>query len=337
MLTASVDQLCGVRGDAVLDANPALAPALYTLEPNSSERSVILTGADVLGRGGFCNVHQAVYEDKLVALKSPRTEDKDAKLAIYAELTCLRSLAEANSENIPKLVAVNAAKLDVTRNGVAVQVPASLALWPVGKPLADILRETSTGRRNDLAMFVARGVMAALREAHSRGWLHCDVRPSNIVLVAGAEGEPHRVVLIDWGLSLERYQHNKWRMRKGVYGVAAWLHDDILTAYAQQRQQEYIPCPTHDLASAALVIAAVAASRAEDKDGGEAPWLGSGDAAHDVLQSRRLWLAAKYDALDWRIRKLLRAAGIAPSGTVEAGPVTAADGGDDGIYGIFRD
>ena len=40
-------------------------------------------------------------------------------------------------------------------------------------------------------------VLYALDVVHAAGWVHCDVRPSNVVVVENAAGA--RALLIDWG------------------------------------------------------------------------------------------------------------------------------------------
>ena len=50
---------------------------------------------------------------------------------------------------------------------------------------------------------VARCVLAALKTMHSHGWIHCDVKPANIVLTApGAESCGQAYKLIDFGFAL---------------------------------------------------------------------------------------------------------------------------------------
>jgi two-component system sensor kinase len=49
------------------------------------------------------------------------------------------------------------------------------------------------------ALAVARGVMRALHAAHARGVLHRDVKPANVILGEGSQGE--RVTLVDFGLA----------------------------------------------------------------------------------------------------------------------------------------
>ncbi len=66
-----------------------------------------------------------------------------------------------------------------------------------GRTLAEAI--TEEGRiAPDVAWTHLRAVAEALAEAHARGILHRDVKPSNIVL---REGRPERAVLIDFGLA----------------------------------------------------------------------------------------------------------------------------------------
>jgi serine/threonine protein kinase len=47
--------------------------------------------------------------------------------------------------------------------------------------------------------------MSALKHAHARGWVHLDVRPSNIIVSQPGNVSP-RVQLIDFGCAAQKYK-----------------------------------------------------------------------------------------------------------------------------------
>jgi serine/threonine protein kinase len=68
--------------------------------------------------------------------------------------------------------------------------------WLEGESLAERIHRGPLGLRDTLA--VARGVSAALAEAHERGVIHRDLKPLNLFLPGG---DPARVVVLDFGIA----------------------------------------------------------------------------------------------------------------------------------------
>ncbi len=72
--------------------------------------------------------------------------------------------------------------------------------WVEGGTLADLLRELPRGPLETATLYalldIVTKVCDALSFAHSRGVLHCDVKPSNVMV-----GEFGEVYLMDWGIA----------------------------------------------------------------------------------------------------------------------------------------
>jgi serine/threonine protein kinase len=85
----------------------------------------------------------------------------------------------------------------VAHGVVAAADPPYLAMeWLEGENLAERIHRGPLGLRDTAA--VARGVGAALAEAHERGVIHRDLKPSNLFLPGR---DPARIVVLDFGIA----------------------------------------------------------------------------------------------------------------------------------------
>ena len=159
----------------------------------------------------------------------------------------------------------------------------ALVMAPLDVPLIRAVCCEDDGGRERLAGIAVRGALRALRVAHARNLVHGGVRPSNIVVVGGAE----HGCLVDWGLSLP----TPAQPVRGERGLAEFMADDALAAWAEG--EEWAPSPAHDLAAVAYTYIAVCARKEcsppwrRDK---KAKKLRVGPHATALLASRREWL-----------------------------------------------
>jgi serine/threonine protein kinase len=100
-------------------------------------------------------------------------------------------------------------------------------------------------------------VMSALKHVHARGWVHLDVRPSNIII--GQQGNVITgVQLIDFGCASQKnvaLAHFR--------GCPPFAHSDLL----RRGLKKWQPDDKHDMASLSFTIASLL-------DGRSVPWLG---------------------------------------------------------------
>ncbi len=114
-------------------------------------------------------------------------------------------------------------------------------------------------------------LLRALAAAHAAGWVHCDVRPSNIVVT------PAGAMLVDWGAAACAGEGEAARR-----GVPAY------SACALNRGRLPLAQPAIDAAGALFTWLAVAFGR-----GCVAPWLlPRCQTDFDALDARDLWVAA---------------------------------------------
>jgi hypothetical protein len=83
-----------------------------------------------------------------------------------------------------------------------------------GRPLADFVREAPPWR---FVRAVLEQVLSALAYAHSRGTLHLDVKPDNVLVAQ--HGDAVSATLLDFGIA---------RVRRPGTGIERWLDEDII-------------------------------------------------------------------------------------------------------------
>ena len=152
---------------------------------------------NVLGRGSFATVFEAtdVSTAQLVAIKRPSKTYSIAKIKptpekltqFQLECAIMRSFSNSNCRNLPRLV-ISTWSCDME----SLFIP----FLPIGQPLAWLASTTTKPDRKKLATRLRDDLSEGLREAHKRGYCHCDIRPANIIY------DPSHAcfVIIDWGL-----------------------------------------------------------------------------------------------------------------------------------------
>lgn len=181
----------------------------------------MVTPLRVLSSNGPVRVELARWQDRLVVVKriqggSPLLEER-----LRREATVVSKLQH---ENIVPLLATEGGSL--------------IYAYCPGVPLSDVLEEGAL--RFARAVRIASDVLRALEYAHALGVIHCDVKPSNIIL----KGE--RALLTDFGfakdlaltaitsqgmmlgtpnyMSPEQFQGERDDPRSDLYSVGAILY-----------------------------------------------------------------------------------------------------------------
>ncbi len=146
-----------------------------------------------VGRGGMASVHRAVDHKLLREVAVKMLEARGRKLSPLAAR--FRQEAQISSQlDHPNIVPIH--DLGVDADGV----PFLLMKLVRGDSLATILDQAGPsrllpGRLEELLRIMTK-VCEAVSFAHSRGVVHCDIKPSNIMV--GPYGE---VYLMDWGIA----------------------------------------------------------------------------------------------------------------------------------------
>jgi serine/threonine-protein kinase len=176
--------------------DPSLAPADFAGQPSHDADLVI---AAKLGEGGMSTVYLAYQRtlDREVAIKTVRpTKDYRRREAALVDEAQLTGFLEH-----PNIVPVHALGRDAEGRPVLVMKRVEGAAWRelIDDPAHPAWSAASVGAQDRLAthLQILMQVANALEFAHSRGVVHRDVKPENVMI--GAFGE---VYLVDWGVAL---------------------------------------------------------------------------------------------------------------------------------------
>jgi hypothetical protein len=240
-----------------------------------------------------------------VVLKLPRCASADVTRDLAAEADALRALAAAGAPRaaVPRLVAAGERVLrsrPASAHAATLPWPV-LLLSPAGTPLAAALAAACAAAppgaarrdaRRRLADAAVAGILRGLRCAHAANRVHCDVRPSNVIIVPAAAA----AMLVDYGLC--RAKSAPWPR----------LGD---RSFAAARACGRTPCAAAaglDLFSAALTWLALARGR---DSAASAPWGSRGENVHDWLLREAAAADAEEGAalcsLGWHLRSLAAA------------------------------
>ncbi len=241
-----------------------------------------------------------------IVLKAARFTSKVLRKCFEQERLVLKTLAEVatTSGTVPRLLGSG------MRSGLN-EWPV-LLLEPRGTPLCDWVGEKcrkatyagggggsgTTSALDQAALLVARvhlaskvclDVLEALEAAHAHSIVHCDVRPSNIVVSGTGKG-----VLIDWGIS------RSVSKECGGCGVAAYADERVYT------QGTYTARPAQDLSALLYTWLSVAHTHSCST-----PWLAGALTDASMFATRKLWVNAlsKENAGVKRVEDLLTVLG----------------------------
>jgi serine/threonine protein kinase len=281
---------------------PSLEPQPYTY-------------VGLLGEGGFGVVSEYRRADGArFALKRIRAQENASFLD--RERDVLAALADARVPRVPTLC-----KTVISSPNQLGQTSLSLLLSPVGLPLLEFVRKCDAAQRARVAGALWAQLHDTLSSAHAARILHCDVRPSNIVVVrrtgadavadasadAGADAsadapEDLDFILVDWGVSV---RDGAPRARRELFGVPAFMADELVRIWSMPPSTQWTPSPAHDFHALAYTCAAVVAG-----GNAEPPWskANAGDA-DTMLQERRSWITSNIS--DARVCGVVVAAGAA--------------------------
>lgn len=178
---------------------------------------------DEIGRGGFGTVYRA-FDPRLgreVAIKrlsEPVDPGSDLQARFEREARILASLDH------PNIVPIFDAGLDDDYPYIAMKLVA-------GRSLRQVLDEGPLEERDALSLL--KQIAAGLAHAHSRGILHRDVKPSNIL-----EEKDGRIFLADFGLSASTFQP-RITQRGAMIGTLDYMAPEALSGECTHQSDLY--------------------------------------------------------------------------------------------------
>jgi eukaryotic-like serine/threonine-protein kinase len=181
---------------ATTESEPPLgAPQLELLEVRSDDRFVV---QNEIGRGGM-GVVSRVYDRALFREAAMKGTELDEPVTPGAIATLLKEAQITGQLEHPHIVPVHDVAL--SSNGSAVTFTMKLVRGSTFTSFVEALhRETWDDRAAEGALQVILKVCDALAFAHSRGVVHRDVKPDNVMV-----GNFGQVYLMDWGVALVRH------------------------------------------------------------------------------------------------------------------------------------
>jgi hypothetical protein len=250
-----------------------------------------------LGRGGSSDVYAASVEeggglalgggggnDDALVVKLPRWSSAAVAASFECERSALAAVRQHAAGSGDAALALEALPQCLAHGWLPALRGASapwplLVLQPVGMPLAEWVAQrcfsggggggggAPSRLRMQCATAAAQCCMRALRAAQGAGWVHCDLRPSNIVV---RPGSCCSAVLVDWGSARAAGEDCLGE------GVAVFAH---------VRTRSASSCKAHTgLDAAALLLTWVGIAWHERCD---APW---GDRLPGLFEGRLEWL-----------------------------------------------
>jgi serine/threonine protein kinase len=224
-------------------------PTSLTYSNRSGDASVQLER--LLGSGAFSSVY-ALKEPGETFLKTPKSHRCVKALENEAE-----ALKAFDHTCIPKVFLEDAPHLGI----LTVQLLCDKSKLPSLRLKGLIGTPASKVKVKDLnssyLQHIIDDIMSALKHAHARGWVHLDVRPSNIIISQPGNVSP-RVQLIDFGCAAQKYKKlSQFR------GCPPFAHSELL----RQGLENWLPDDKHDMASLSFTIASLLA-------GISVPWFG---------------------------------------------------------------
>lgn len=189
-LAAEVLALCAAddrdRAGALTSARDGMLASAAAPLPAVDEVFGAWRIVEEIGHGGMGRVYRVARNDgsyeQTAALKFIKGLAGEAAVANFTRERQL--LADLSHPNIARL-------LD---GGGAQGRPYLVMEYVVGRPIDEYCRENSLGRNAILDLFVA--ACAAVSHAHRQLIVHCDLKPSNILVTA--QGQP---MLLDFGIA----------------------------------------------------------------------------------------------------------------------------------------
>ena len=187
--------------------------------PESSERAD-LEVRGLLGEGGMGRVHAAHQRslDREVAIKTLRAPSHEVGIAAL-----LREAVVTGRLEHPGIVPVHALGLDEHGAPLLVMKRVEGTHWrslleDAGHPGWS----SRPGDRLSAHIEILMQVCQAVHFAHSRGVVHCDIKPENVML-----GDFGEVYLVDWGIAM-RLEDPAARERDGLVGTPAYIAPELV-------------------------------------------------------------------------------------------------------------
>ena len=212
----------------------------------------------LIGRGGYSTVYlckkKGSNSNKRYAMKIPE-EIKNAKNYLQVEYKILQYLL--GGIGIPKVYSFGRESNNPNHFYLVQQL--------LGNNLTEELKKYRNKIPKDIFIKMALQMISRVEFLHSRGFVHCDIKPENFALNFNKDNNDFTVYLIDYGLvepyiNLKTKEHRKLKEKKG--------HKGTLNFCSMNSHMELSLSRRDDIESLAYCLIYLWA--------GKMPWLNSG-------------------------------------------------------------
>ncbi|TMW96581.1 hypothetical protein EJD97_007147 [Solanum chilense] len=156
----------------------------------------------VLGAGSYGKVYYAVKMDPFslcVSVAAVKCADMNRSVSLQQEAEILTTLKDS-----PYVVQFIGSDVSIDNGGISTY---NLFLeYAYGGSLHDLIVNSKMRRirMSEVEVgFYAYQLLKGIQHVHEKGWVHCDIKPANVLIFNNAErGGMHKLKLADFGLSL---------------------------------------------------------------------------------------------------------------------------------------
>ena len=184
---------------------------------NTFSKNREITIGHVIGEGGMGIVYlgHQFHPKRDVAIKRLKTQTQYLKKALYREAMITGSLSHPTIIPIYELNLEGGASPEVVMKRIE------------GKTILDMIRSSTSSSNLHTLLRVIQQVCNGLEYAHSKGIVHRDIKPDNIMM-----GEFGEVYILDWGVAAQKEE--TFNFPNVMVGTPAYMAPEMLYGDSQK-------------------------------------------------------------------------------------------------------
>ncbi|KAF8407286.1 hypothetical protein HHK36_006413 [Tetracentron sinense] len=202
---------------------------------NFQNNGVGWTRGELIGQGSFGTVSLATN-----TRPNTRHNLKPPTMAVkWAELTQSSSLEMENQilsdlHGCPHILRCYGG--EITNNEKGQQFYNLLLEYGSGGSLADHIKSSSSGLTECSIRHYTRSILRGLVHIHERGYVHCDIKPENVILVPAVSTSEFEfdAKIADFGLARKVEKNKKRKEAPCFRGTALYMSPESITIYKQE-------------------------------------------------------------------------------------------------------
>ncbi|KAH0726754.1 hypothetical protein KY284_002619 [Solanum tuberosum] len=155
----------------------------------------------MIGKGGYGRVYLGTSSDVSPSTFAVKSAEVSRSQSLWEEIQVLRQLQDCSN-----IITCFGIDFTVERGKIISNI---LLEYARAGTLADRLGRFNSGRgleEYEVKKY-AKSILLGLRDVHNRGFIHCDIKPSNVLLVAHADTGKVTAKIADFGFALHQSQY----------------------------------------------------------------------------------------------------------------------------------